>query len=229
MTALQASLLCKPSLPHTPSTTRLSLCTSNLRRCSSLSTPRSVSTFNSTSQNPRFRRHRMITPCALHQNTANLSSESGFSESGSILGSKEFQKGEFGGEIDGKRSEIEAEAAGFGELVDSETKSEDLVESEGKSESLVGEEGGKSGIPLVVFLMGVWATARKGFERFLLSDWFSWWPFWRQEKRLERLIAEADANPKDVVKQNALLAELNKHSPESVIKRFEQRDHCCRQ
>ncbi|KAH6770038.1 FTSH protease 11 [Perilla frutescens var. hirtella] len=45
------------------------------------------------------------------------------------------------------------------------------------------------------------------------------------EKRLERLLAEADANPKDAAKQNALLAELNKHSPESVIQCFEQRDH----
>ncbi|KAH6757091.1 FTSH protease 11 [Perilla frutescens var. hirtella] len=45
------------------------------------------------------------------------------------------------------------------------------------------------------------------------------------EKRLEMLLAEADANPKDAAKQNALLAELNKHSPESVIQCFEQRDH----
>ncbi|PQP91924.1 ATP-dependent zinc metalloprotease FTSH 11 chloroplastic/mitochondrial [Prunus yedoensis var. nudiflora] len=73
--------------------------------------------------------------------------------------------------------------------------------------------------------MGLWATAKGRFEKVLASNWFSWWPFWRQEKRLELLIAEADANPKDPVKQSALLAELNKHSPESVIKRFEQRDH----
>lgn len=39
------------------------------------------------------------------------------------------------------------------------------------------------------------------------------------------MIAEADANPKDAAKQSALLAEFNKHSPESVIKRFEQRSH----
>nr|CAD1834148.1 unnamed protein product [Ananas comosus var. bracteatus] len=58
-----------------------------------------------------------------------------------------------------------------------------------------------------------------------MSEWLSWWPFWRQEKRLERLIAEADANPRDAAKQSALLSELNKHSPESVIRRFEQRSH----
>ncbi|XP_047963070.1 ATP-dependent zinc metalloprotease FTSH 11, chloroplastic/mitochondrial-like isoform X2 [Salvia hispanica] len=83
----------------------------------------------------------------------------------------------------------------------------------------------KERLPIMVFLVGVFARLREGFEKFLYSDWFSWWPFWRQEKRLERLIAEADANPKDAAKQSALLAELNKHSPESVIQRFEQRVH----
>ncbi|KAF6162613.1 hypothetical protein GIB67_003159 [Kingdonia uniflora] len=46
-----------------------------------------------------------------------------------------------------------------------------------------------------------------------------------KEKRLERLIEDANLNPKDAVKQSALLTELNKHSPQSVIRRFEQRDH----
>uniref|UniRef100_A0A7N0U661 AAA+ ATPase domain-containing protein n=1 Tax=Kalanchoe fedtschenkoi TaxID=63787 RepID=A0A7N0U661_KALFE len=59
----------------------------------------------------------------------------------------------------------------------------------------------------------------------MVSEWMNWWPFAQQEKRLERLIAEAEANPMDAEKQAALLVELNKHSPESVIKRFEQRDH----
>ncbi|KAG6422551.1 hypothetical protein SASPL_119128 [Salvia splendens] len=68
-------------------------------------------------------------------------------------------------------------------------------------------------VPIVVFLVGVFARLREGFEKLLYSDWFSWWPFWRQEKRLERLIAEADSNPKDAAKQSALLVELNKHSP----------------
>ncbi|KAG6410852.1 hypothetical protein SASPL_128923 [Salvia splendens] len=48
---------------------------------------------------------------------------------------------------------------------------------------------------------------------------------WRQEKRLERLIAEADSNPKDAAKQSALLVELNKHSPEAVIQHFEETAH----
>ncbi|KAK8930777.1 hypothetical protein KSP39_PZI016147 [Platanthera zijinensis] len=92
-------------------------------------------------------------------------------------------------------------------------------ETEGKN-----DEQGKR-FPLMVFLVGLWDSVRRGLGRLNLSEWLNWWPFWRQEKRLERLIAEADANPKDIEKQSALLAELNKHSPESVIRRFEQRDH----
>ncbi|KAK4362965.1 hypothetical protein RND71_018206 [Anisodus tanguticus] len=83
----------------------------------------------------------------------------------------------------------------------------------------------KKKLPILVFLMGLFAKVKEGFENILMSDWFSWWPFWQQEKRLERLIAEADANPKDAALQSSLLAELNKQSPESVIRRFEQRAH----
>ncbi|KAJ8486695.1 hypothetical protein OPV22_019180 [Ensete ventricosum] len=78
---------------------------------------------------------------------------------------------------------------------------------------------------LMVFLMGALASARKGLDAVLMSEWLSWWPFWRKEHRLEWLIADADANPRDVAKQSALLAELNKHSPEATIRRFEQRNH----
>ncbi|XP_041011012.1 ATP-dependent zinc metalloprotease FTSH 11, chloroplastic/mitochondrial [Juglans microcarpa x Juglans regia] len=142
-------------------------------------------------------------------------------------------------EFGGGNPEIELKSE-FGEVglenggVDSEGNSEKVEQSEGKEQNLTDREGKggnlsgaeiKSRIPFMVFLMGIWVRVRKGFEKFLERDWLSWWPFWRQEKRLDRLIAEADANPKDVVKQNVLLAELNKHSPESVIKRFEQRDH----
>jgi hypothetical protein len=38
----------------------------------------------------------------------------------------------------------------------------------------------------------------------------SWWPIWRLDHRLQRLIEEADANPKDAAKLSALLHELNK-------------------
>ncbi|MFQ6647304.1 hypothetical protein Gotur_021502, partial [Gossypium turneri] len=107
--------------------------------------------------------------------------------------------------------------------IDGET--ENVVETDRLNDNLVEKEGLKSKIPAVVFLMGVWAMVKREMDKAVASGWFNWWPFWRQEKRLDRLIAEADANPKDAAKQSALLAELNKHSPESVIKRFEERDH----
>ncbi|KAD7480495.1 hypothetical protein E3N88_03631 [Mikania micrantha] len=77
----------------------------------------------------------------------------------------------------------------------------------------------KGKLPLFVIFI---ARIKAGFQKLLL---FSWWPFWRQHKRLELLISEADLNPKDPAKQTALLVELNKHSPESVIRRFEQRQY----
>ncbi|KAK1399459.1 ATP-dependent zinc metalloprotease FTSH 11, chloroplastic/mitochondrial [Heracleum sosnowskyi] len=101
---------------------------------------------------------------------------------------------------------------------------EELRNEANDSESLEIEESIRR-LPVVVFLIGVYARMKSGFEKLALSKWFDWWPFWRHEKRLERLIAEADANPMDAVLQSALLAELNKHNPEAVIKRFEGRDH----
>ncbi|KAI5561894.1 hypothetical protein POPTR_015G020700v4 [Populus trichocarpa] len=113
-------------------------------------------------------------------------------------------------------------------------------EEEGQGGNLVEEKEGGGGvydsngrIRVAVFLMGLWTKMKNGFQKLLMlmgsysSNWFSfsWWPFWKQEKKLEKLIAEAEAHPKDAEKQTALLVELNKHSPESVIKRFEQRDH----
>lgn len=70
--------------------------------------------------------------------------------------------------------------------------------------------GGDSRLPIVVFLVGLWVRAREGLER-AFSEFSAWWPFWRQEKRLARLIADADANPQDAAKQSALFVELNKH------------------
>lgn len=67
-----------------------------------------------------------------------------------------------------------------------------------------------SRLPLVVFFVGLWARAREGVGR-AFSEFYEWWPFWRQEKRLARLIADAEANPQDAAKQSALFVELNKH------------------
>ncbi|XP_066306585.1 ATP-dependent zinc metalloprotease FTSH 9, chloroplastic/mitochondrial-like isoform X1 [Miscanthus floridulus] len=69
------------------------------------------------------------------------------------------------------------------------------------------------------------AAVRRFVDWLASRDWMSWWPFWRPDRRLQQLIDEADANPNDAAKQSALLHELNKFSPEDVIKRFEQRSH----
>lgn len=58
-----------------------------------------------------------------------------------------------------------------------------------------------------------------------LTEWINQWSVWQEKRKLEHLLRQADANPLDASKQSALLAELNKHSPEAVIKRFEQREH----
>ncbi|KAK1303018.1 hypothetical protein QJS10_CPB12g01132 [Acorus calamus] len=102
------------------------------------------------------------------------------------------------------------------------SESSDLYE-----QSVAGDAAIAAGLETVEngLFPGMMASARRGFESVVSSGWLDWWPFLGQEKRLERLIVEADANPNDSAKQAALLAELNKHSPESVIRRFEQRDH----
>lgn len=88
--------------------------------------------------------------------------------------------------------------------------SETSNDSKSGEESLESEDSFKR-LPVVVFLIGLYGRMKSGFEKLALSKWFDWWPFWRHEKRLERLIAEADANPMDAVLQSVLLAELNKH------------------
>lgn len=187
---LQASLLCKPSIPQL-NPLLLSLKPSLPYASSSqLSLRRRINggSGNSFPFKSRFLRHRSF--CTLNSedvvNSAgeSTSGDSSLSESAEVI---ELSNGPVLNEAD----------SGGG------------VEAEGEGEVRDGDV--KKRLPIVVFLMGVFARLRDGFERFLYSDWFSWWPFWRQEKRLERLIAEADANPKDAAKQSALLAELNKH------------------
>ncbi|VFQ72665.1 unnamed protein product [Cuscuta campestris] len=78
-------------------------------------------------------------------------------------------------------------------------------------------------LPVVVFLLGLVAGIKKGLLWILPTELFDWVLMWKHEKRMQLLIADADANPNDANKQSALLAELNKDSPELVIKRFEDR------
>ncbi|OAY48422.1 ATP-dependent zinc metalloprotease FTSH 11, chloroplastic/mitochondrial isoform X2 [Manihot esculenta] len=240
--ALQASLLCQPSLSlicYSPSKQRLHC--SRRYYCSSLSLSHNNNCINNnysnnnnislfTFLNSRFRPLPLPISCTLHPENANSNPELTSFRLNSNSDSTEPNINEFSGGdssdvsglgesgingLDGESSESEAR----------EMRTENEGESERNNENLVKKHGVHSKIPLLVFLFDLWTTARRGLEKLLASHWFTWWPFWQREKHLGRLIAEADANPKDADKQSALLAELNKHSPESVIKRFEQRDH----
>lgn len=91
-----------------------------------------------------------------------------------------------------------------------------------EAETVDDEEDKKKRFNLYVFIMGLVLKVKNGLDKMLL---LTWWPFWRQEKKLQLLFSEADSSPKDAAKQTALLVELNKHSPEAVIRRFEQRQY----
>ncbi|GAB4858418.1 ATP-dependent zinc metalloprotease FTSH 11, chloroplastic/mitochondrial [Ancistrocladus abbreviatus] len=214
MTVVQAYLLSKPPLslpllkPLRPSPHSLSTFPYLL----------SFPTFESVSFTSRARK-LPITRCTFRPQTFDTNSgDSNFSsgsDSSSVVSSGNGLNPELENSkiVDGSlRIEGESEnVVGKEEVSESEVKKNEEMESLKK-------------LPVVVFLMGLWAMAKRGLEKVWLADWMSWWP-WQQEKRLERLFAEADANPMDAAKQSALLVELNKHSPDSVIKRFEQRQH----
>ncbi|XWS50394.1 hypothetical protein CRYUN_Cryun12cG0084000 [Craigia yunnanensis] len=214
--SLQASLLCNPS----PSLS-LPLPKPRFHRSSSLyfnpSPLPKLFRPSLTFLYSRFYPRRFSIPCTLHPDKVNSDSklDSHVEDSKALVSDFEGRPAVGG---------FENESDGI-ELNDIDGETENVVESEGLNDKLVGNEGPKRKIPAMVFLMGVWAMIKNAMDKLVALYWFSWWPFWRQEKRLDRLIAEADANPKDAAKQSALLAELNKHSPGSVIKRFEQRDH----
>ncbi|XP_042505339.1 ATP-dependent zinc metalloprotease FTSH 11, chloroplastic/mitochondrial-like isoform X2 [Macadamia integrifolia] len=221
MTALQASLLCRPSCSHFYYPKPPHLSTINFHESISWT---SLSFSSSTSRNwkSRFHRHRPLILRALQPENANFSSGSDLSKNGWILDSENFQNGDLSEKFGSEESRMKQVS-----VVDAETAGQmsTEVEKEPDSGSPLEKEKTDRKLPLMVFLVGLLASGRKGLEKIASSEWLNWWPFWRQEKRLERLLAEANANPKDAAKQSALLVELNKHSPESVIQRFEQRDH----
>ncbi|KAH9677328.1 ATP-dependent zinc metalloprotease yme1l1 [Citrus sinensis] len=209
---LQAFLFCKPSLSLTITTAssskryRFRHSISPPRHHSPPPPPRSSSSFS----NSRFSYDPLLIPCALQ----NVDSE----DSKLLNNSNPDEVSE--SEVS-KKSEVVRIVEEVNDREDNLGNNQKLVENQEGAGAAVDSKK----IPLMVFLMGVWARLSRGIEKLMTWDWLSWWPFWRQEKRIEQLIAEANANPKDPAKQTALLSELNKQSPEAVIKRFEQRDH----
>nr|DAD19177.1 TPA_asm: hypothetical protein HUJ06_020640 [Nelumbo nucifera] len=224
MTALQASLLCKHSFSDIYFSKRPHASVSNIHRCNSFACPVSFSLFRVRSWKSRFYQYRPLILQALLPENANSISGSNFSDNDSSPDIGKLQNEDFSKEFGSESLRPESEVSGIDDEGVREVSAEVEVVTESEDNS-VEKAGRENRLPIVVFLIGVLAFAKRGLEKLALSEWLSWWPFWRQEKRLERLVAEADANPKDAAKQSALLAELNKHSPESVIRRFEQRDH----
>ncbi|WCJ36803.1 ATP-dependent zinc metalloprotease FtsH [Euphorbia peplus] len=207
---LQASLLCKPS-PCCSFQQRSNSSSSSFRR---YHYHHRLLFHSSLSFNSRSRVLPVLVSCTLQPESVNLTNSE--LSSGSVESLVNELSSADANVVSEDSTVEEVSAVSLGE-----TDGDNVVENG----NLLQKDEVNSKLPFLVFLMGIWATAKRGFEKFLASDWLSWMPFWHQEKRLERLIAEAEANPKDADKQSALLAELNKHSPESVIKRFEQRDH----
>ncbi|CAN1158413.1 ATP-dependent zinc metalloprotease FTSH 11, chloroplastic/mitochondrial [Linum perenne] len=78
--------------------------------------------------------------------------------------------------------------------------------------------------PTVGLLMKIWAAFRRLIDTLLGILSFKRLPF-KRESRLEALLAEANANPKDPNKETQLLLELSRLSPEDMMIRFEERDH----
>lgn len=210
MTALQASLISKPSLsqlPHYKPLLHLSL-SKNLRfNPLSLSSSSSLS-LSALRLNSRLcRRHRFVYCCTLQPDFIT-------SNNNSVPESEESKSND---ELSGENLRIEAEFT-LDESARESSKLESESVSVSESEKNVGgmTEGEGSGmkVSILLLLAKLIKMTRKLLQRINIP-----------KKRLERLKLQADANPKDPAKQSALLAALNKHSPESVIKRFEQRDH----
>ncbi|XP_055825563.1 ATP-dependent zinc metalloprotease FTSH 11, chloroplastic/mitochondrial [Solanum dulcamara] len=219
MTTLQASLIFKPL----PPLFHFSSSSSKHVRSLSFSNPLSCLRLSTTASTPfktRFCRHNLLLHCTLNPDQVDSSSEFALSDNDNSIEPHEFNE---------PQPSVVDISSVQNSFIDSNggvvTSASDNEAAHVESEVMVENDELKKKLPIVVFLMGLFAKVKKGFENILLSDWFNWWPFWQQEKRLERLIADADANPNAAALQSALLAELNKHSPESVIRRFEQRAH----
>lgn len=85
-----------------------------------------------------------------------------------------------------------------------------VVDGEGSDPSIGAEKSGSARederSPIAALFEGARESSKKAFAQFM-----NWLPLWQQERRLARLIIDAEANPNDVAKQTALLVELNKH------------------
>lgn len=214
---LQASLLLRPPLhtssfkPHRP------LFSSSSSSSSLRFNSQSLSSFYRLSSILLSSRFRSL-PCSLRND--NVASDSDLLPKDPPFAVSESRSGDSNGEItDSAESRLVSDVPELGttdKFVGGEGTSEASLAADTKEVSNGVTEGKeedkkKSKFQVLVLLMGLWAAIKRAMEKVMEWEWLSWWPFSRQEKRLEKLIAEADANPKDAALQGALLAELNKH------------------
>ncbi|CAN8252742.1 unnamed protein product [Cochlearia groenlandica] len=216
---LQASLLLRPPPPLHKSSFKphRNLLSSSSSSSSIRFNTQSLSSFYRLSSLLHTSRFKPL-PCSLRHHD-NAASDSEFSDSpiGEVSDSSESRLVSDSEVLELETTaETESEGGGGG----GETEISNGVTTEEEE-----EKKKKSKFQIVVLFMTLWAALKKAMEKVTEWEWLTFWPFSRQEKRLEKLIAEADANPKDAALQGALLAELNKHIPEAVVQRFEQREH----
>ncbi|KAI9097538.1 hypothetical protein K1719_025309 [Acacia pycnantha] len=215
MATLQASLLCTPCLSftsHSPPKQRLLHSTSSTLHQSStisfnplsLSHP-SVCTLSSNFRKFPFRPRGPPAPFTFRpENETSWSESNSLGDISNLTGKESDANENVGGRLN---------VTGESSVSDSKQSSVDGVDAGSSQIELQGDAGELA------------AEANEvGSEKRVEPEEKSTHLEEKEEKHLARLIAEADANPQDATKQSTLLAELNKHSPESVIKRFEERD-----
>ncbi|KAK4273908.1 hypothetical protein QN277_017212 [Acacia crassicarpa] len=215
MATLQASLLCKPCLSftsHSPPKQRLLHSTSStLHQSSTIAfNPLSLSHPSVRALSSNFCKFPFRPRGPPASFTFRPENETSWSESNSL--------GDISN-LTGKDSDANENVGGRLNVTG------DSSVSDSKQSSVDGVDAGSSQIELQGDAGELAAEADEvGSEKRVEQEEKSTHLEEKKEKHLARLIAEADANPQDATKQSALLAELNKHSPESVIKRFEERD-----
>eukprot|EP00249_Psilotum_nudum_P022121 c28385_g1_i1 orf=117-2852(+) len=163
----------------------------------------------------------------MHVSVVATSRKQDTSESGFKNGEEQQAEGLLLTEIGGQ-SPVEAVVSLYNNSAFDSQIAEDASpgESNGTSAQLNGNSKKATKCRLPLYIAGVWELTSEALKSNTILEWIKQCKLWQQKRRLEHLRAEADAHPMDASKQSALLMELNQqHSPEAVIKRFEQRGH----
>lgn len=232
MTLLQASILAKtPPLLSLPRHNHRNYHRNYHHNHRSKSAHVTLLRFNSSQSLPTFKKSLFVTyPSRVSSPIVRfaLNPES-FGSDSTSSGSDEGLNSVVGGE----NSSLGGENLGIEEV--GSVKSDERLNLEGKVNGVevknesteVGKEREEvdARFPVLGLLVGLWRGMNKEAEKVSNSKAAKGFWNWLKESRLERMLKEADANPSDVSKQTALLVELGKHSPDAVIKRFEDKKY----